>query len=187
MARGEHKVFLLAPGGEQSIFWCSQGGGKPFFLPAGRCFYKRRPRNKCNLPSAPKKNYDKIARACQLILYNKKRNFRRFRQKLGSDQDSSSGCISGSRYASNDFETSIERGARRRSSCKKILGKGSKIKKLGRGGPISPPPVIAACRYAGPCRVKHFCKKNSSSSLLSLLSSSSSSAYSSSLSSSSSS
>merc|ERR1712237_45189 len=125
--------------------------GNPDFVPLA---FRKLPRNKCNLPYTPKKNYDKIARASRLISYNKKRNFKRFRQKLGSDQNSSSGCISGSQYASDDFETSIERGDRRQSSCKKILGKGSKIKKLGRGAPGAPPPVIAACRYAGPRRVK---------------------------------
>merc|ERR1712237_223369 len=111
--------------------------GNPDFVPLA---FRKLPRNKCNLPYAPKKKYDKIARASRLISYNKKRNCWGFGRKLGSGQNSSSGSISGSVSASDDFETSIERGARRRSSCKKILGKGSKIKKIREGGPLPPPP-----------------------------------------------
>ena len=53
MARGGGaRFFCWLQGGEgQSIFLVQSGGGEPFFLPAGRRFYKRRPRNKCNLPS----------------------------------------------------------------------------------------------------------------------------------------
>ena len=57
-----------------------------------------------------------------LPLYNKIRNFRRFGRKLGSDQDFIFGCISRTRYASDNFEMSVERGDRRQSSCKKKLG-----------------------------------------------------------------
>ena len=65
MARGGCKVFLLASGGGgKAFFWCSQGGGQTFFLPAGRRFYKRQPRNKCNLPNGIQKidNCDRFAK-----------------------------------------------------------------------------------------------------------------------------
>ena len=55
--------------------------GNPDFVPLA---FRKLPRNKCNLPYAPKKNYDKIAQASRLISYNKKRNCWGFGQKLGS-------------------------------------------------------------------------------------------------------
>ena len=57
------------------------------------------------------------------------------------------------RYGRDDFKVSVERGDRRQSSGKEKLGKGSKIKKIRRGGRLCPPPVIGACRYAGARRV----------------------------------
>ena len=41
----------MASGGEAKHFFGAVRGGQTFFLPARRRFYKRRPRNKCNLPS----------------------------------------------------------------------------------------------------------------------------------------
>ena len=50
---GGECFFVGFRGGGQSIFLVQSGGGQTFFFaPAGRRFYKRWPRNKCNLPNA---------------------------------------------------------------------------------------------------------------------------------------
>ena len=48
---GGEAFFCCSQGGGEAFFGCSQGGGEPFFWPAGRRFYQREPRNKCNLPN----------------------------------------------------------------------------------------------------------------------------------------
>ena len=47
---GGGQGFLLASGKGAKHFFGAVRGDGPFFLPAGCRFYKRQPRNKCNLP-----------------------------------------------------------------------------------------------------------------------------------------